>query len=392
MNKKYTYPQRRYLDNAATTWPKPEAVWKVWEQAARENGVTVGRGTYREALAAENIVRQLRQDVAALIGVSPERISLPLSATLGLNQAIHGVLKRGDHVIATAADHNATLRPLRHLEKKGEIQLTIVPCDARGWVDPDEIVRAWQVNTRLVALSHASNVTGVVQDVKTIVHSAREREAISLLDASQSLGHVPFSQDLPTADIVVSPGHKWLMGMHGTAIIYVRQGIDFEPLIQGGTGLKSYSLDMPVETQDLIEVGTLDVPSVAAIGAGCQWLHEKGVESVALACKELAQACYDGLRDIQGVRLITANTAEVGIGPPIISMVCDGYSPPEVAVMLEQIAGVQVRSGYHCAACIHEYLGTTQGGTVRVSFGPFSDISDVDAVVSATKKIMLYRA
>jgi selenocysteine lyase/cysteine desulfurase len=182
------------------------------------------------------------------------------------------------------------------------------------------------------------------------------------------------------------------MGMHGTAILYVRQGIDFEPLIQGGTGLKSDSLDMPVETQDLIEVGTLDVPSVAAIGAGCQWLHEKGVESVALACKELAQACYDGLGDIQGVRLITANPAEVGIGPPIISMVCDGYSPPEVAVMLEQIAGVQVRSGYHCAACIHEYLGTTQGGTVRVSFGPFSDISDVDAVVSATKKIMLYRA
>ena len=389
MNKKDDHPQRRYLDNAATTWPKPEAVWKVWEQAARENGVTIGRGVYREAIAGENIVRQLRQDVATLMCVSPERICLPFSATFGLNQAIHGVLKCGDHVIATAADHNATLRPLRHLEKKGQIHLTIVPCDIRGWVDPDEVVRAWQANTRLVALSHASNVTGVVQDVKTIVNMTREREAISLLDASQSLGQVPFSRDLPTADIVVSPGHKWLLGMHGTAVLYVRQGICFEPLIQGGTGLKSDSLDMPVETRDLIEVGTLDLPAVAALGAGCNWLHEKGVESVALACRELAQACYDGLRDIQGVRLITTDPSEGSIGPPIISMVCDGYSPPEVAVMLEQIAGVQVRSGYHCAACIHEFLGTTQGGTVRVSFGPFSDISDVDAVVSAMKKIML---
>jgi selenocysteine lyase/cysteine desulfurase len=361
----------------------------VWEQAARENGVTIGRGVYREAIAAENIVRQLRQDVATLMCVSPERICLPFSATFGLNQAIHGVLKCGDHVIATAADHNATLRPLRHLEKKGQIHLTIVPCDIRGWVDPDEVVRAWQANTRLVALSHASNVTGVVQDVKTIVNMTREREAISLLDASQSLGQVPFSRDLPTADIVVSPGHKWLLGMHGTAVLYVRQGICFEPLIQGGTGLKSDSLDMPVETRDLIEVGTLDLPAVAALGAGCNWLHEKGVESVALACRELAQACYDGLCDIQGVRLITTDPSEGSIGPPIISMVCDGYSPPEVAVMLEQIAGVQVRSGYHCAACIHEFLGTTQGGTVRVSFGPFSDISDVDAVVSAMKKIML---
>ena len=389
MNKKDDHPQRRYLDNASTTWPKPEAVWKVWEQAARENGVTIGRGVYREAIVAENIVRQLRQDVATLMCVSPERICLPFSATFGLNQAIHGVLKCGDHVIATAADHNATLRPLRHLEKKGQIHLTIVPCDTRGWVDPDEVVRAWQTNTRLVTVSHASNVTGVVQDVKTIVNMTREREAISLLDASQSLGQVPFSQDLPTADIVVSPGHKWLLGMHGTAVLYVRQGICFEPLIQGGTGLKSDSLDMPVETRDLIEVGTLDFPAVAALGAGCNWLHEKGVESVALACRELAQACYNGLRDIRGVRLITTDPSEGSIGPPIISMVCDGYSPPEVAVMLEQIAGVQVRSGYHCAACIHEFLGTTQGGTVRVSFGPFSDIRDVDAVVSATKKIML---
>jgi len=389
VNNNRNYPPRRYLDNAATTWPKPEVVWKAWEQAARENGVAVGRGAYHEALMAGNLVHQLRQEVAALFGVSPERICLPVSATFGLNQAIHGVVTSGTHVIATAADHNATLRPLHYLQEKGRIQLSVVPCDGRGWVDPDDIVRAWQANTSLVTLSHASNVTGVTQEVESIVKIAREREALSLLDASQSIGHVAVSQYESIADIVVSPGHKWLMGMHGIAVLYARQGIHFDPLIQGGTGSTSESLEMPVEMQDQVEVGTIDFPAAAALLSGCRWLKEEGVESVAAACKGYAQACYDELCDIRGVRVITPDPTSGVLGPPIISMVCDGYSPVEVAALFEQIAGVQVRSGYHCAACIHEFLGTTKGGTVRISFGPFSGIRDVEAVVSATKKIML---
>ncbi len=251
------------------------------------------------------------------------------------------------------------------------------------------IARAWQPNTSLVTLSHSSNVTGVTQDVEPIVKVAREREALSLLDASQSLGHVAFSQYESMADVVVSPGHKWLMGMHGIAVLYARQGIHFDPLIQGGTGSRSESLEMPSEMQDQVEVGTLDFPAVAALLAGCRWLKEEGLESVAAACKEYVQACHDGLHDIPGVRLISPDRSSGALGPPIISMVCESYSPTEVAALFEQIAGVQVRSGYHCAARIHEFLGTTKGGTVRIAFGPFSGIEDVDAVLSATKKIML---
>ncbi len=382
-------PPRRYLDNAATTWPKPEVVWRAWEQAARENGVAVGRGAYQEALTAGDLVHQLRQEVSALLSVLPERICLPVSATFGLNQAIHGVVTSGVHVIATAADHNATLRPLHYLQEKGRIQLTVVPCDERGWVDPDDVVKAWQANTRLVTFSHASNVTGVIQEFEALVEVARERGAISLVDASQSLGHVALSQYESMADIVVSPGHKWLMGMHGVAILYAREGIHFDPLIQGGTGSTSESLTMPVGMQDQVEVGTLDFPAVAALLAGCRWLKEEGLESVAAACKEYVQACHDGLHDIPGVRLISPDRSSGALGPPIISMVCESYSPTEVAALFEQIAGVQVRSGYHCAARIHEFLGTTKGGTVRIAFGPFSGIEDVDAVLSATKKIML---
>ena len=389
MNNNRNHQPRRYLDNAATTWPKPEVVWRAWEQAARENGVAVGRGAYHEALTAGNLVHQLRQEVAALLGVSPQRICLPVSATFGLNQAIHGVVTTGTHVIATAADHNATLRPLHYLQEKGRIQLSVVPCDGRGWVDPDDIVRAWQANTSLVTLSHASNVTGVTQEVESIVKVAREREALSLLDASQSIGHVAVSQYESIADIIVSPGHKWLMGMHGIAVLYARQGIHFDPLIQGGTGSTSESLEMPVEMQDQVEVGTIDFPAAAALLAGCRWLKEERLQSVAAASKRYAQECYDALSDIRGVRVITPDPTSGVLGPPIISMVCDGYSPVEIAALFEQIAGVQVRSGYHCAARIHEFLGTTQGGTVRISFGPFSGIGDVEAVVSATKKIML---
>ena len=389
MNKDDNYPQRRYLDNAATTWPKPEVVWEAWEQAARENGVAVGRGAYQEALAAADLVHQLRQEVSSLLGVLPERICLPASATLGLNQSIHGIVKPGDHVIATAADHNATLRPLHYLREKGCISLTIVPCDERGLVDPDELVRAWQANTRLVTVSHASNVTGVTQEVQAIVNVARERDTISILDASQSMGQVVMSQYDSIADIIVSPGHKWLMGMHGIRVLYARQGIHLDPLIQGGTGTTSESLEMPVKIQDQVEVGTSDFPAVVALLAGCRWLKEEGLKSVIASCRGFAQACYDELSDIPGVRVISPDPASGALGPPIISMVCKGYSPAEVAALFEQISGVQVRSGYHCAARIHEFLGTSQGGTVRISFGPFSGIEDVEAIISATKEIML---
>ena len=191
------------------------------------------------------------------------------------------------------------------------------------------------------------------------------------------------------ADIIVSPGHKWLMGMHGIGVLYARQGIHLDPLIQGGTGTTSESLEMPVKIQDQVEVGTSDFPAVVALLAGCRWLKEEGLKSVIATCRGFAQACYDELGDIPGVRVISPDPASGALGPPIISMVCKGYSPAEVAALFEQISGVQVRSGYHCAARIHEFLGTSQGGTVRISFGPFSGIEDVEAIISATKEIML---
>jgi cysteine desulfurase/selenocysteine lyase len=382
-----TTQSRRYLDNAATSWPKPEAVWQAWEQVARHNGAAAGRGGYREAIAAGQIIGQARSAVASMLGVPAERVALPMSATLGLNQAIHGLVRPGDHVIATAADHNATLRPLAHLAAAGQIELTIVPCDGGGWVDPEEIAQAWRSATRLVTMSQASNVTGVLQDAESIVQIAHERSGQILVDASQTFGQVPITEGVAAADVLVAPAHKWLLGMHGVAVVAVREGVTCEPLILGGTGSASESLTPPLTLADQFEAGTPDLPAAAALVAAIDWQRAKGTESLAAFCVSLTETCRSRLADLSGVQLVGADREQTR-GLPIISFTVTGYSPAEVAALLEQIAGVQARSGLHCAAAVHEYLGTAAAGTVRLAFGPFNTSADVDAVVSALTAII----
>ena len=381
-----TNTPRRYLDNAATSWPKPEPVWQAWERTAREIGVAAGRGGYREAVAADQIVAEARRAFADLLGVPADRIALPASATLGLNQALHGLLLPGDHAIATAADHNATLRPLHHLARQGRIELTVVPCDGRGWVDPQAIAEAWRPATRMVSLSHASNVTGTVQDAAAVAAIAHEREGVLLLDASQSLGMCSVAD--VKADIVVAPAHKWLMGMHGVAGLFVREGLVLEPLLQGGTGSASESLDMPPGLPEKLEVGTADLPAAAAVAAAMAWRKAPEHQSLLAGCGQLARDCRGRLAAVSGVRVWGGNEPAATGGPPIVSFVVEGYSPAETAALLEQIAGVQVRAGFHCAAAIHEALGTAAAGTVRIAFGPFNTSDDLEAVVHAVAAIV----
>lgn len=390
-------PGRRYLDNAATSWPKPAEVLAAWEHAGRSIGAAAGRAAYREAAVADEIRGRCRARAAALLGgVDPQRVAFPAGGTLALNMAIHGVVRRGDHVIATAADHNASLRPLRWLQSRGTIDLTILPCDAVGRVDPAAVAAAWRRDTRLVACAHASNVTGAVQDAAAIGRIARDRGGLFLLDAAQSLGLLPCGPDETGADIVAAPGHKWLQGPAGAAILWVRDGVGIEPLIQGGTGSASDSLDMPERFTDRFEAGTPDLPALAGLLAAIEWLAARsqrpptatpaavaaGVDVVARRCRDLAADAAVRLAAV-GARVLAAP----GATAPIVSFTVEGYDPGELAVLLEQVAGVQVRSGFHCAACIHAYLGTQAGGTVRASFGPFNTGDDVEALVGAVEKL-----
>jgi cysteine desulfurase/selenocysteine lyase len=375
---------RRYLDNAATSWPKPDAVFAAWDRAARELGATAGRGGYREAVEADAIRRQARARVAAVLGgVDPARVALPAGATLALNLAIHGIVRPGDHVIATAADHNATLRPLHWLAQRGVIETTIVPCDGVGRVDPGAVAAVWRPATRAVVCSHVSNVTGALQDAAALAAIAHDRGGLLLLDASQSVGLVPDVAVSSDADIVAAPAHKWLLGTSGVGMLWVREGIEPEPMIQGGTGSASDSLDMPEGFADRFEAGTPDVPALAALAAAIDWWGSPAGAGATDFCRGLAAACAERLRGVRGVRVIAAPE-----GAGIVSFTAEGYDPAEIAILLEQVAGVQARSGFHCAALVHGHLGTATGGTVRLSFGPFNTADDVEAAVAAVATLV----
>ena len=370
-------PPRRYLDNAATTWPKPPEVHAAWELAARDVGAAAGRAAYGSAAEANAIRDRARRAAARLLGAAPDRVALPAGGTLALNMAIHGLVRPGDHVIATAADHNATLRPLHWLARRGTIALEVVPCDGLGRVDPAEVAAAWRPATRLVVCTHASNVTGAVQDAATIAAVAHERGGLVVLDAAQTLGQRPLDVQACGADVVCAPAHKWLLAPSGTAILWARAGVEPEPLLQGGTGTASESLDMPATLTERLEAGTGDVPALAGLAAAVEWLEGRGVEAVGARCRGLAAACAARLADLGGVRVFAA-----AAGAPIVSFSVAAHDPAEVAAILEQAAGVEVRSGFHCAAAIHEHIGTQAGGTVRASFGPFNVEADVDALVA----------
>jgi len=380
----HTARRRRYLDHAATSWPKPPEVLAAWQRAATEVGATAGRGLYRESLEATAIRERARAAAARLLGgVEPARVALPTSCTLALNVAIHGLVAAGDHVIATAADHNATLRPLHALASRGLIDLTIVPCGATGFVDPAAILAAWRPATRIVVAAHVSNVTGAVQDVAAIATLTRDRGGLLVLDAAQSLGVI--ACDVPGwgADVVAAPAHKWLHGMAGAAILWARPGIDPEPLVQGGTGSASDSLAMPETFGERLEAGSPDVPALAALAAAAEWLEARGVDACGDHGRSLADALSQGLAALPGVRVLRGGRAA-----GIVSFVAEGYDPADVAAVLEQSAGVQVRSGFHCAACIHDHLGTRVGGTVRVSFGPADGGDDVAAVMAVMAAVV----
>ena len=379
-----TLPPRRYLDHPATSWPKPAPVVEAMLHALREVGAAAGRGTHADARRADAIREGARAAAARIVGADdPQRVALVGGATFGLNLAIHGLVEPGWHVIATAADHNATLRPLRWLADRGIIDVDIVPCDASGFVDPDAVVAAWRPATRLLVFSHASNVTGTLQPAADLIAIARERGGISLLDSAQTAGVVPLPRGADGADVVVAAGHKWLQGPDGGAILAAREGIEPRPLVQGGTGTASEDLRMPERFVDRLEAGTPDLAALAGLSAAIGWVERAGIGALAAHGERLASACRQALTTVPGVRVLGSGT-----GPPIVGFTVEDYDPAEVAALLEQIAGIQARAGLHCAALVHRHLGTDARGSVRVGFGPFNTPDDVRAVVAAVSAIV----
>lgn len=382
--------QRRiYLDNAATSWPKPETVYSAVDRYMRESGAPLGRSTYSEAVAVGQAVEAARRALATLVGAPHARqIIFTFNGTDSLNLAIHGVLTAGDHVVTTAVEHNSVLRPLRHMEDQGFIEVTRVGCDAQGIVDPRDVESALRTSTKLVAMVHASNVTGALQPIKDVTRAAHARGALVLVDAAQTLGHLPLDVEDLQIDLLAAPGHKGLLGPLGTGILYVRPGVEerLDSLRQGGTGSQSEEDRQPESLPDKYEPGNHNAPGILGLAAGVAYLQDRGLDQLRRHSKQLTQRLIDGFSMIEGVTIYGPSSAERQV--EVVSINVQGYGPQEMAAALEAGYRIQVRGGLHCAPLMHEALGTLDsGGTVRFSLGPFSSEEDVDAAIGAVREI-----
>lgn len=380
--------KRIYLDNAATSWPKPEAVYAIVDRYQRELGAPAGRSAYQEANEVERLLNDARRRVAELLHVhEPARIVFTCNGTDSLNLALHGLLRPGDHVISSVAEHNSTLRPLRHLQTHGGVGVTLVGCGAAGVVDPDEIRRSICGNTRLISLIHASNVTGALQPVADVGRLAHEHGLLFLVDAAQSVGHLPINVADLHADLLAAPGHKGLLGPLGTGILYIAPGVERQlvPVRQGGTGTQSDRAEQPGTLPDRYESGNHNVPGILGLGAGVAYLQQRGLEDIRRHDQQLTARLIGRLSQIAGVTVHGPADLPPRVG--VVSISVDGYDPQEFAVLLDAACRIQVRAGLHCAAMMHQSLRTLQrGGTVRFSLGPFTTADDIDTAADAVQQ------
>lgn len=381
---------RIYLDNAATSWPKPESVWQAVDDYQRRLGAPAGRGTYHEAAEVERLVGQCRQQLVALLAADdPRRIIFTANGTDSLNLALHGVLRPGDHVITSVCEHNSVLRPLRHWQDRGDVRVTYVGCDGEGYVDPEDVRRAIQPRTRLIALVHASNVTGAVQPVEEVGRAAREAGVLYLVDAAQSLGHLPVNVKQIGCDLLAAPGHKGLLGPLGTGLLYVAPGVEqqLSPTRQGGTGTRSDEDIQPTTLPDRYESGNLNVPGIVGLNTGVAEVQCRALAAIGEHERELSERLLTGLAEIGGITLYGPRHFGRGRRVGVVSFNLDGFEPQELAALLDSSRSIQVRAGIHCAPRMHQALGTSPRGTVRFSVGTFNTEEDVEKAIEVLREI-----
>lgn len=373
-----------YLDNAATTFPKPAQVYRAASGVMERLGANPGRSGHRMSLAAGRIVMRCRDALAQLLGAEkPEQIVFCLNCTDALNMALRGLPLSGGHVIAMALDHNASLRPLCGMAARGEIALDVLMPGPDGTVSRAQVERALRPDTRLVAMSHASNVTGAVQPAAEIGALCRERGVLFLLDAAQTLGVEPVHPEALCADLLAFPGHKGLLGPMGTGGLWLREGITLSPFREGGTGSRSESPLQPDELPDRYESGTLNLPGIAGLLAGARFVAAHG-EEIREKEAALTRRLRAGLAAMPAVTLYGPDAPTVGV----VSFNVAGLRSGDVADRLNRL-GIGVRAGLHCAPLAHRALGTLETGAVRASPGFYNTESDVDRLLSAVWRISL---
>ena len=373
-----------YLDNAATSWPKPEGVYDAVDQAIRLGG-NPGRGSSENARAAADSITEARTALAQLFHISdPARVIFTLNATDALNLAIQGMLKPGDHVITSRMEHNAVTRPLAYMEDAG-VRVTKVETDPVSGADPEAVREAICPETRLVIMSHASNVTGALNPIEEIGAVCRENGVPFLVDASQSAGAIPIDVVKMNIDLLAFPGHKSLLGPTGTGALYVSESVCPRPFRSGGTGVFSEVRLQPEQLPYYYEAGTLNTVGISGLCAGAHYILERSVNNIYIEEQRMLQGLVDGLCSIPKVTVYGPHTAPRAAA---VSFNIDGMDCADVAMILETYYNISVRSGLQCAPDTHRMLGTFDlGGTVRVSPGLFSTQEEIETFLTAVREI-----
>jgi selenocysteine lyase/cysteine desulfurase len=371
-----------YLNNAATGWPKGPGVVEAVTSALQRPPIHPGRAVE----GVEDVVTECRQRLATLLDVKdPSRIVLTVGATQSLNLAILGLrLPPAGNVVVTASEHNSVLRPLNRLRQQCGIRIQVVGFDSRGCVDLEQYDRALATEPMLVALNHASNVTGRVNDARMLLGRAKTAGAVTLLDASQTLAHRPVRPAELNADLVAFTGHKGLHGPPGSGGLYISPALELEQIIVGGTGVRSDLVLHPPEMPMRLEAGTPNVPAFAGMAAALRWVAERG-ESFGRHEQQLVTRLYEELGQTRGIRLFDAESQAERVG--VISFRLDKWDVDETAYVLSQSFGVLCRSGLHCAPLIHEFIGSAPAGTVRFSPSGFTTNEQMDVALDALRRL-----
>lgn len=377
-----------YLDNAATSWPKPPEVLKAMANVLEQAGGNPGRSGHRLSIAAARLVYDAREDIAQLANCpDPLRVIFTENATYALNLGIYGLLEKGDRVVTSSMEHNAVMRPLRDLEKKG-MKLTVVPCASDGTLNLKEFAEAVTPGTRLVTIVHASNVTGTIMPVADVANITHRAGALLLVDAAQSAGVLPIDIQSMDIDLLAFTGHKGPLGPTGTGALVIGKNVDtsqIAPLARGGTGSQSEKQEQPEFLPDKFESGTPNVVGIAGLGAGIRFLRQRGLQAIQEHEKSLVRTLLEGLSSINGVKIFGCQDCEKSTA--IVSFTIKDKTVSEIGQRLDEEFGILTRVGLHCAPAAHRTIGTFPGGTVRLAPGVFTTMNEIQQTLKAINKV-----
>ncbi len=375
-----------YLDNAATSYPKPEKVYDEMLKCMKEYCANPGRGGHDMSLKSGRAIMEARETIAQFFNIKdPMRLVFTKNATEALNIAIKGVLKKGDHVITTSMEHNSVIRPLKTLERDLGIELTIVKGNEFGEIDPEYIRNSIKGNTRMIVCTLSSNVNGIIMPIRDIGGIAREKGIIFLVDASQGAGTIEVDVEYMNIDMMAFPGHKALLGPQGTGGLYVADGIDVNSILQGGTGSSSENMFQPEILPDALESGTLNTPGIVGLSSGIAFINSFGLLNMKKYKNLLINKIFDGLFNINGV--IIYSKKEMSNNSGIIAFNFKEIDSTEVSYVLDKAYGIASRAGLHCSPLAHQTLGTIKGGIVRISVGCFNTLEEIDTLLCALREI-----